>query len=282
MTELYKKNRFDFVSRTLKILEVTCKHTFFKNGFFRGFRINPTLESRMIMKNHNLIFKNIDYGFIIIFNPEPRFFSEIFSKEMVLNFEFEILDNDFLKYTDIPFKYNQHIEFTNNHQKKTLHPNQYVDTSNIKESNQNGIKGIINLTINKNKEIFGNEDFKENFKPYEYEINFDSRSVFFRYNFYNDKQDLKFDKYFVATEDESKKFDNYKQRTLRNKYDVISVVIEESKKLSEKYSEKYYLFSKDSLYPSPPVFLPRPSITNIEFDIESNIFYNDVNVKLND
>ena len=74
----------------------------------------------------------------------------------------------------------------------------------------------------------------------------------------------------------------YTKRTLRNKYDVISVVIEEPKKLSEKYSEKYYLFSKDSLYPSPPIFLPRPNITNIEFDIESNIFYNDVNVKLND
>ena len=271
-----KTGRVDYKLNPFKILEVRFTHDFFNDGFYRKIKISPTLSSQSEMKNHNLIFKPTSYGFVIIFNPEPRFFSAFFSNEMELNFDFEILDSYFLSYTNIPFKGNQFISLSNKYEFFNLHPKNYIDSSVINDMEDNGLKGSISITINRNNEVFGTEEVDKNYKSYLYEAKFSSRNAFIRYNFYNKKGDLDFKNYFLANEDRSIKIVDYEKRKLQNGMDVFSILIDEEKQIKERYSEQFYLCKEDNLFKNYSTFLPRPNIKNITYDKNKKVFYNDI------
>jgi len=271
-----KTGRVDYKLNPIKILEVRFTHDFFNDGFYRKIKISPTLRSQSEMKNHNLIFKSTGYGFVVIFNPEPRFFSSFFSNEMELNFDFEIVDSYFLSYTNIPFKSNQFISLSNHYESLNLHPSNYIDSSVINDMEDNGLKGLISITINRNNEVFGNEEVEKNYKSYLYEAKFCSRNALIRYNFYNKKGDLDFNKYYLANEDRSVKIVDYEKRKLQNGMDVFSILLDEEKQIKESYSEQLYLCKEDNIYKNYSMFLPRPNVKNIAFDEKTKGFIIDI------
>ena len=277
-----KSERVDFKLSPIKILEVIFKHDYFNNGYFGGFKLFPDHYTKNILNNHNFIFKKTNNGFVIIFNPDQRFFSDFFSNEIKLNFEFEIIDNNFLSYTEMPFKNNQMISLSNDFNSNRLHSNDFVDSNSIVDSNQNGLKGIISLTLNKNNEIFGSQKILDEYMPHIYEVIFISRNVFFRYNFYSKYDNFNFDNYYIANEDKSKSFKEYQKRKLQNGMVVFSILIDEQKKMKESYIDLLYLYKEKDIFKNQKIFLPRPNIKNIIYDNENDIFFNDVLFMLND
>lgn len=275
---ILRKDIIDYRSNSVKILEIEFKHDFFNDGYFRDFRIIPSLKTRTVLKNHNLIFKRSNLGFVIIFNYEDRFFTPLFSNEIILDFEFNIVDNEFLTYTNIPFNYNQLFMLHNDYPSDNLHSGDFVDENVIKKTNKNGLNGLIKLTINKGNEIFSDKEL--NFKRYNYKINFNSRTAFFRYNFYSSEKDFDFKGFYITNENKTLRFSKHSERILENGLKVFSIVIQQQKKVKEKYSEQFFLIKEDEIFKQSSIFLPHPKTKNISFDKNSNVFYNDVFVKI--
>ena len=274
----FKRDIIDFRLNSVKVLEVLFKHDFFDDGYFKKIEIIPSVKTRITLKNHNLVFKRTVFGFVIIFNEEERFFSPLFSNELKLEFEFKILDNQFLNYTNIPFNYNQLFVFSNDYISNKLHINEYVDSTTINETNKNGLTGLIELKVNKNNEIFSKKN--SNYIPNIYEINYKSRHVLFRYNFYSDEHNFEFKNYYLANENNSIKISDYKHRILETGLKVFSMVFQAKKKMKEKYLDPFYLIRHDELFKHNSLFLPYPDLKNISYDKENNIFFNDVFIKI--
>lgn len=275
----FKKERIDYKLNSVKIAEVIFNHDYFINGLFSRFDINPTKRSKDILKNHNIIFKRSNYGFVLIFHPEERFFSPVFSNEINIDLKFEIKDSKFMSYTNIPFDNNLFFSFENNYNSNYLHQSEFVESNNINLSTENGLKGSISLLINKNNEIFGGKDLK--LINNSYKINFCSREVYFRYNFYKtDVNEINFNNFYLTNEEKTIKINNFKRRTLENGLKVVSVIFEKSTKIKEKYSNPFFLVKEDDLFNKTSIFLPYPEPKNITYEEVNKRFINEAFVKL--
>ena len=206
------------------------------------------------------------------------FFSPLFSNEIILDFEFEITDNEFLSYTNIPFNYNQLFVLSNENLSSNLHSGEFLNENEIKQTNKNGLNGLIKLTVNKENEIFSNKELS--FKKYDYKINFESRKGFFRYNFFSDEKKFDMKNSYVTNESKTLRFSKFIQRNLENGMKVMSIVIEQEKKIKEKYNDQYFLIKEDEIFKKSSIFLPQPKPKNISFDKNSSVFYNDIFVKV--
>lgn len=269
--KLYK-NTYQYQTSIIKILNVDIMHNYFEDGIFKKYEIQPNLETLNLLKNYNLIFKKTETGFVILFQKEERFFSENYSDELKLIFKIKILDSNFLSYTNLPYSSSLNLSLNNSDDRVELHEGDFVNKTSLNPPYEAGINGTVSLTINKNNEIF-NESNK--YESKNFLIKFDSRDVKFRYNFMAE-DDLNINSMYLTNENRSLKFSDFKKRTLSTGKEVLSILIDQSVKLKERFNDKWFLHRSDDMLHEHMIFLPNPNVDKIYYDKSLNIFVNDM------
>ena len=300
------KNTINFISNFKKIIEVKIDHNFFSKEDYVFSDFNPDEISTLTLKNYGLIFRKIQNGFVLLSNFDKRFSSKVFSGIVKLNFNFKILDSNFLNYTNIPYSNDQKFVFKNNFNKKNtessnknteqssnknteqssnkklehllLHENIYVSSKDLLEKENSLLVGLVKLEINENDQYFGK--VKKNSKLINYKINFDSRLVKFRYNLISEKKISDFKKFYISNDEN--KLDNIKlyKRNLMSGKEVFSIEIDEMIKMKDNLELNYFLKKNDKFFNSFNLPLPLPKKSNISFDKKNNIFYADIFVNI--
>lgn len=269
--KLYK-NTFQYQTSIIKILNVDIMHNYFEDGIFKKYEIQPNLETLNLLKNYNLIFKKTETGFVILFQKEKRFFSENYSDELKLIFKIKILDSNFLSYTNLPYSSSLNLSLNNSDDRVELHEGDFVNKTSLSPPYEAGINGTIGLTINKSNEIF-NESNK--YKSKNFFIKFDSRDVKFRYNFITE-EDININSLYLTNDNKSLKYTDFKKRTLSTGKEVLSILIDQSVKLKERFNDKWFLHKSDDMLHEHMIFLPNPNVDKIYYDKSLNIFINDM------
>tara|TARA_B110000090_G_scaffold200756_1_gene242051 strand:- start:185 stop:1030 length:846 start_codon:yes stop_codon:yes gene_type:complete len=274
-------NSFDYRSNFSKIVEVFVSHEYYSNKKCNSIEIIPELESSLLIRNYDLLFKPTSQGFIILQNLNSKNSSVVFSGPVSFSFKMIFKDLLFLNLTDIPFKYNQSFLFSNKSSEEgNLHENTFVGKNDIQSSSKNGLSGLINLTLNKKNEFFGNENKNNIPKTLKYTIKYDSRNFILRYNFYFSSSANNIQNYYVLNEKTSSRYLEFTKRQLENGKIVYSLEIPDSYKLMDRYGFLFYLKKDDEFDKSFSKFLPHPEPKNLSFDSTRNIFINDLFVTL--
>lgn len=274
-------NSFDYRSNFSKIVEVFVSHEYYSNKKCNSIEIIPELESSLLIRNYDLLFKPTSQGFIILQNLNSKNSSVVFSGPVSFSFKMIFKDLLFLNLTDIPFKYNQSFLFSNKSSEEgNLHENTFVGKNDIQSSSKNGLSGLINLTLNKKNEFFGNENKNNIPKTLKYTIKYDSRNFILRYNFYFSSSANNIQNYYVLNEKTSSRYLEFTKRQLENGKIVYSLEIPDSHKLMDRYGFLFYLKKDDEFDKSFSKFLPHPEPKNLSFDSIRNIFINDLFVTL--
>ena len=284
-----RKNTINFISNFKKIIQVKIDHNFFTNEDYIFTDFNPDEISELTIKNYGLIFRKIQNGFVLLSNFNERFSSKVFGGVVNLNFNFKILDSNFLNYTDIPYNNDQKFVFKNNfiktntgsNSKKTeylLHENNYASSTDILEKENSLLSGSVQLGINQNDEFFGKA--KKNSKLINYKINFDSRLVKLRYNLISEKKISNIKKFYVSNDEN--KLDNIKlyKRNLMSGKEVFSIEIDEMIKMKDNLELNYFLKKDDKFFNSFSLPLPLPKKSNISYDKKNDLFYADMFVNI--
>ena len=284
-----RKNTINFISNFKKIIQVKIDHNFFTNEDYIFTDFNPDEISELTIKNYGLIFRKIQNGFVLLSNFNERFSSKVFGGVVNLNFNFKILDSNFLNYTDIPYNNDQKFVFKNNfiktntgsNSKKTeylLHENNYASSTDILEKENSLLSGSVQLGINQNDEFFGKA--KKNSKLINYKINFDSRLVKLRYNLISEKKISNIKKFYVSNDEN--KLDNIKlyKRNLMSGREVFSIEIDEMIKMKDNLELNYFLKKDDKFFNSFSLPLPLPKKSNISYDKKNDLFYADIFVNI--
>ena len=270
-----RKNTINFISNFKKIIQVKIDHNFFTNEDYIFTDFNPDEISELTIKNYGLIFRKIQNGFVLLSNFNERFSSKVFGGVVNLNFNFKILDSNFLNYTDIPYNNDQKFVFKNNfiktntgsNSKKTeylLHENNYASSTDILEKENSLLSGSVQLGINQNDEFFGKA--KKSSKLINYKINFDSRLVKLRYNLISEEKISNIKKFYVSNDEN--KLDNIKlyKRNLMSGKEVFSIEIDEMIKMKDNLELNYFLKKDDKFFNSFSLPLPLPKKSNISYD----------------
>ena len=284
-----RKNTINFISNFKKIIQVKIDHNFFTNEDYIFTDFNPDEISKLTIKNYGLIFRKIQNGFVLLSNFNERFSSKVFGGVVNLNFNFKILDSNFLNYTDIPYNNDQKFVFKNNfiktntgsNSKKTeylLHENNYASSTDILEKENSLLSGSVQLGINQNDEFFGKA--KKSSKLINYKINFDSRLVKLRYNLISEKKISNIKKFYVSNDEN--KLDNIKlyKRNLMSGKEVFSIEIDEMIKMKDNLELNYFLKKDDKFFNSFSLPLPLPKKSNISYDKKNDLFYADIFVNI--
>ena len=284
-----RKNTINFISNFKKIIQVKIDHNFFTNEDYIFTDFNPDEISELTIKNYGLIFRKIQNGFVLLSNFNERFSSKVFGGVVNLNFNFKILDSNFLNYTDIPYNNDQKFVFKNNfiktntgsNSKKTeylLHENNYASSTDILEKENSLLSGSVQLGINQNDEFFGK--VKKNSKLINYKINFDSRLVKLRYNLISEEKISNIKKFYVSNDEN--KLDNIKlyKRNLMSGKEVFSIEIDEMIKIKDNLDLNYFLKKDDKFFNSFSLPLPLPKKSNISYDKKNDLFYADIFVNI--
>ena len=284
-----RKNTINFISNFKKIIQVKIDHNFFTNEDYIFTDFNPDEISELTIKNYGLIFRKIQNGFVLLSNFNERFSSKVFGGVVNLNFNFKILDSNFLNYTDIPYNNDQKFVFKNNfiktntgsNSKKTeylLHENNYASSTDILEKENSLLSGSVQLGINQNDEFFGKA--KKSSKLINYKINFDSRLVKLRYNLISEKKISNIKKFYVSNDEN--KLDNIKlyKRNLMSGREVFSIEIDEMIKMKDNLELNYFLKKDDKFFNSFSLPLPLPKKSNISYDKKNDLFYADIFVNI--
>ena len=284
-----RKNTINFISNFKKIIQVKIDHNFFTNEDYIFTDFNPDEISELTIKNYGLIFRKIQNGFVLLSNFNERFSSKVFGGVVNLNFNFKILDSNFLNYTDIPYNNDQKFVFKNNfiktntgsNSKKTeylLHENNYASSTDILEKENSLLSGSVQLGINQNDEFFGKA--KKSSKLINYKINFDSRLVKLRYNLISEEKISNIKKFYVSNDEN--KLDNIKlyKRNLMSGREVFSIEIDEMIKMKDNLELNYFLKKDDKFFNSFSLPLPLPKKSNISYDKKNDLFYADMFVNI--
>lgn len=273
-------NSFRYQTSFQKIIEVQVFHDYFLDKKARGIKVKPVPETLRDIKNYNMLFKPLDNGFVLLVNKDSNNISQVFSGAIKLEFTFSFTDNLFLNYTDIPFTNNQELKLNNERGLMRLHSNSYISPDDFVVSNNDQLTAQLSLIINKENEFFGHEQLNKSYQCDKYSVNFNSRKVIPRYNFYSSRRDEDYKGYFVTDDSSEKKWFNFKNRTLENGLSVKALEMESELKLIEKFNSKFFLKRQDEFNQSYSKFLPHPDPKNISFDENLSKYYCDVFVKI--
>jgi hypothetical protein len=273
------KNQYNFVSKFSKFISVKFYHNFYNDNLLKGLEISVEKETGKLLQSHGILIRFIENGFTLICKKEPKFELQSFAGELKLIFFLKIKNSYFLNITDIPFSNNQKFLFQNTQDvsSEKLHPNVYVDENNIQKSADDGIFGEICLNINSKNQFFGSETAGKILDELIYSIHFNARKVKFRYNFFSKSNVIEdFGKYFITDEQNSFKLNNHGNRILANGTSVYFMIIEDEILASQTYSSKLYLKKDDDFLTYFSIFLPFPKAKTISYDINENVYFNDV------
>ncbi len=272
-------NQIKYTSNYKKILTVEIMHDYFENGLCSSFEINPSSNTRNILKDYGIIFRKIINGFVLISNRDERFTSISFNGPIQLTFKLTNKDPLFFNYTDLNLEGGTNFLFQNNNKTNLLHQKGYVDKTSM--VNNNGfLSGEIKIELNSNNEFFGEESSKKNLVEKKFNINFKSRDIIIRYNLYSSKEDFNYSNLFVTDDENTIKISSMNKRNLSSGRQVFTISQKKQIKSSQIYKKSFFLKKQDKFLNTFSIQLPNPEPKNISFDKEIKKFIAEVFVSL--
>ena len=269
------QNSISLKTNFKKIVEVFVFHEYYKNRNCTTVEFVPDQQSKSLIRNYDLLFKQTPQGFVLLQNRGTKTSSPSFLGPVTFGFNMVFKDVLFLNLTKMPFEYNQFMSFTNViSDRDRLHQDNYVGENDIKSHAGNGIAGKLDLTLNHKNEFFGGET--QSRATYQYKIFFDARTFVLRYNFYFSGANGDISKFYVLNEKDSKRYENFSSRKLENGMDVFSLELSDEIKLKEQFDFLFYLKKEDEFDKSFSKFLPHPEPKNLSFDPDRNLFIIDI------
>lgn len=274
-------NQINYTSNYKKIIEVEVNHDYFKDNKCISFLFKPTGETLSLFKNYGILFKKTQSGFVLISGADLRFSSAAFNGPIEVEISMSNNDPVFLNYSEISPSIGEGFLFQNSFEVNTLHQEEYVDASVLTPMNSSKlIEGTIKLSFNQNNEFFGEGSENSNAVGEKYRINFKSREVVVRYNFYSSKDDLDFSNFFIADDENSFKNDTIEKRNLANGQEVFCIQHPSPVKLSQFYDKSLFLKKEDGFLNTFSIQLPQPDVKNVSFDKNDSKYYADLFVSL--
>jgi hypothetical protein len=274
-------NQINYTSNYKKIIEVKVNHDYFKDNKCISFLFKPTGETLSLFKNYGILFKKTQSGFVLISGADLRFSSAAFNGPIEVEISMSNNDPVFLNYSEISPSTGEGFLFQNSFEANTLHQEEYVDASVLTPMNSSKlIEGTIKLSFNQNNEFFGEGSENSNAVGEKYRINFKSREVVVRYNFYSSKDNLDFSNFFIADDENSFKNDTIEKRNLANGQEVFCIQHPSPVKLSQFYDKSLFLKKEDGFLNTFSIQLPRPEVKNVSFDKNDGKYYADLFVSL--
>ena len=275
------QNSIHYKSNFKKIIEVFVFHEYYTSRNCSTIDFVLDQENRLLIRNYGLLFKQTGQGFVVLQSVDSKTTSASFSGPVTFEFDMVFKDPLFLSLTNMPFQYNQFLNFTNEKAAgEQLHEAVYVGENDIQPYAENGIAGKVTLTINHGNEFFGQDRDGSNVPTFQYKINFDARTFVLRYNFYFTTKPGDIKKYYVLNEKDGTRYENFVSRKLENGIEAFSLVLSDEIKLQEKYKFLLYLKKEDEFDKSFSKFLPHPEPKNLSFDPEKKVFFNDLFISL--
>jgi hypothetical protein len=274
-------NQINYTSNYKKIIEVKVNHDYFKDNKCISFLFKPTGETLSLFKNYGILFKKTQSGFVLISGADLRFSSAAFNGPIEVEISMSNNDPVFLNYSEISPSTGEGFLFQNSFEANTLHQEEYVDASVLTPMNSSKlIEGTIKLSFNQNNEFFGEGSENSNAVGEKYRINFKSREVVVRYNFYSSKDNLDFSNFFIADDENSFKNDTIEKRNLANGQEVFCIQHPSPLKLSQFYDKSLFLKKEDGFLNTFSIQLPQPDVKNVSFDKNDSKYYADLFVSL--
>ena len=272
-------NQIKYTSNYKKILTVEIMHDYFENGLCSSFEINPSSNTRNILKDYGIIFRKIINGFVLISNRDERFTGISFNGPIQLTFKLTNNDPLFFNYTDLNLEGGTNFLFQNNNKTNLLHQKEYVDKTSM--VNNNGfLSGEIKIELNSNNEFFGEESSKKNLIEKKFNINFKSRDIIIRYNLYSSKEDFNYSNLFVTDDENTIKISSINKRNLSSGRQVFTISQKKQIKSSQIYKKSFFLKKQDKFLNTFSIQLPNPEPKNMSFDKEIKKFIAEVFVSL--
>lgn len=274
-------NQINYTSNYKKIIEVEVNHDYFKDNKCISFLFKPTGETLSLFKNYGILFKKTQSGFVLISGADLRFSSAAFNGPIEVEISMSNNDPVFLNYSEISPSIGEGFLFQNSFEVNTLHQEEYVDASVLTPMNSSKLlEGTIKLSFNQNNEFFGEGSENSNAVGEKYRINFKSREVVVRYNFYSSKVDLDFSNFFIADDENLFKNDTIEKRNLANGQEVFCIQHPSPVKLSQFYDKSLFLKKEDGFLNTFSIQLPQPDVKNVSFDKNDGKYYADLFVSL--
>ena len=272
-------NQIKYTSNYKKILTVEIMHDYFENGLCSSFEINPSSNTRNILKDYGIIFRKTINGFVLISNRDERFTSISFNGPIQLTFKLTNNDPLFFNYTDLNLEGGTNFLFQNNNKTNLLHQKEYVDKTSM--VNNNGfLSGEIKIELNSNNQFFGEGSSKKNLVEKKFNINFKSRDVIIRYNLYSSKEDFNYSNLFVTDDENTIKISSMNKRNLSSGRQVFTISQKKQIKSSQIYKKSFFLKKQDKFLNTFSIQLPNPEPKNMSFDKEIKKFIAEVFVSL--
>ena len=272
-------NQIKYTSNYKKILTVEIMHDYFENGLCSSFEINPSSNTRNILKDYGIIFRKIINGFVLISNRDERFTGISFNGPIQLTFKLTNNDPLFFNYTDLNLEGGTNFLFQNNNKTNLLHRKEHVDKTSM-ISNNGFLSGEIKIELNSNNEFFGEGSSKKNLVEKKFNINFKSRDVIIRYNLYSSKEDFNYSNLFVTDDENTIKISSMNKRNLSSGRQVFTISQKKQIKSSQIYKKTFFLKKQDKFLNTFSIQLPNPEPKNMSFDKEIKKFIAEVFVSL--
>jgi len=272
-------NQIKYTSNYKKILTVEIMHDYFEDGLCPSFEINPSTNTRNVLKDYGIVFRKIINGFVLISNRDERFTGISFNGPIQLTFK--LINNDplFFNYTDLNLEGGTNFLFQNNNKKNLLHKKEYVDKTSM--VNNNGfLSGEIKIQLNSNNEFFGESSSKKNQVEEKFNINFKSRDITIRYNLYSSKEDFNYSNLFVTDDENTLKISSLNKRYLSSGRRVFTILHKKQIKSSQIYKKSFFLKKQEKFLNTFSIQLPNPEPKNVSFDKEIKKFIAEVFVSL--
>ena len=272
-------NQIKYTSNYKKILTVEIMHDYFENGLCSSFEINPSSNTRNILKDYGIIFRKIINGFVLISNRDERFTGISFNGPIQLTFKLTNNDPLFFNYTDLNLEGGTNFLFQNNNKTNLLHRKEHVDKTSM-VSNNGFLSGEIKIVLNSNNEFFGEGSSKKNLVEKKLNINFKSRDIIIRYNLYSSKEDFNYSNLFVTDDENTIKISSINKRNLSSGRQVFTISQKKQIKSSQIYKKSFFLKKQDKFLNTFSIQLPNPEPKNMSFDKEIKKFIAEVFVSL--
>ncbi len=272
-------NQIKYTSNYKKILTVEIMHDYFENGLCSSFEINPSSNTRNILKDYGIIFRKIINGFVLISNRDERFTGISFNGPIQLTFKLTNNDPLFFNYTDLNLEGGTNFLFQNNNKTNLLHRKEHVDKTSM-VSNNGFLSGEIKIVLNSNNEFFGEGSSKKNLVEKKFNINFKSRDIIIRYNLYSSKEDFNYSNLFVTDDENTIKISSINKRNLSSGRQVFTISQKKQIKSSQIYKKSFFLKKQDKFLNTFSIQLPNPEPKNMSFDKEIKKFIAEVFVSL--
>ena len=281
MKENILHNQINFVSNYKKILEVTVNHEYFKDKKCISFNFRPNVDTLNLFKNYGILFRTTPTGFVLISSGDIRFTSPSFNGPIEAIIQITNTDPFFSNYTDLALENGNEFIFKNDFKDAYLHQNEFADASVLSAlSSDQLLTGKIVLNLNQNNEFFGEGSEKSKGVEKFYKINFKSREVTLRYNFYSSKEDFEFSNFYITDAESTSQISETTKRILAVGREVFCIEQPIPIKLAQFTESNYFLKKEDGFLNTFSIQLPHPDIKNVSFNNIYSKYYCEVFVSL--